>query len=234
FGGMFRGLGVAFKLIDAADTLSVQVHPSKTEMWYVLDCEPGAKLISGLSNGYDREEFVKKSMDGTVTDLLRFVPVKKGDVFFIPRGLVHAIGGGITLAEIQQNSNVTYRVYDFGRVGRDGKPRELHLEAAIGTIKDISPSEADAARFSLDRGPVEESEKLIADCEYFRVRDMTVLARGTARLGADGSFLSIICVDGEGRISGRKIRKGDSFILPDGCRASVSAERDLRLILTDQ
>ena len=234
FGGYYAGMSVAFKLIDAASDLSVQVHPSKTEMWYVLDCEPGARLVSGLSSGYDREEFVKSAKDGTVGRYLRYVPVKKGDVFFIPRGLVHAIGGGITLAEIQQNSNVTYRVYDYGRVGKDGRPRELHLDAAADTVTDISPSETDAARYSVSRGRIPGEEKLIVDCEYFRVRERTVPEGGTARLRPDGKFLSVICVGGEGRISRRIIKKGDSFLLPKGCVATVRADCDLRLILTDQ
>ncbi len=233
FGGYFSGLSVAFKLIDAAESLSVQVHPAKSEMWYVLDCRPGAKLIMGLSSEYNREEFVRKAKDGTVTDCLRYVPVKKGDVFFIPHGLVHAIGGGITLAEIQQNSNVTYRVYDFGRVGKDGRPRELHLDAAADTIKDISPRETDAVRFGVSRGEIPSGEKLIADSVHFRVMEKAVPAGGEYVLTSPGKFLSIVCTSGGGKISGRAIKKGDSYLLPHGSRAVLRTGGGITVILTD-
>ena len=123
---------VLIKFIDAKQPLSIQVHPDdeyawrvegepgKTEMWYILDAEPDAFLYFGVKRHTDREEFRKAIEDGTVLDLLRAVPVHKGDVFFIKSGTIHAIGAGIQICEIQQNSNTTYRVYDFGRVGKEG------------------------------------------------------------------------------------------------------------------
>ena len=139
----FDDFPVLVKLIDSADNLSVQVHPSddfaiknegqfgKTEMWYIVDCDEGAGIYLGLKEDTDKEVFKKAIDDGTVTDLLNFYQVKKGDWFFIKSGTIHAIGKGVTVCEIQQNSNLTYRVYDFKRKGADGKERPLHIEKAL-------------------------------------------------------------------------------------------------------
>ncbi|MCI6751509.1 MAG: class I mannose-6-phosphate isomerase, partial [Selenomonas bovis] len=131
------------KLIDAKDNLSVQVHPDndyaqrvegeygKTEMWYIVDCEPGASLLYGFQHEISKEEFECRIKENTLLDVVNRVPVHKGDVFFIDSGTLHAIGKGILICEIQQNSNTTYRIYDYGRVGKDGKPRELHVQKAL-------------------------------------------------------------------------------------------------------
>ena len=128
----FEDFPMLIKLIDAKKDLSIQVHPSdayalehegqygKTEMWVVLDAEPGASLYYGFDREVSLEEFSSRVSDGTLTEVLRKVPVKPGDVFFIPSGTLHAIGAGLVIAEIQQNSNVTYRVFDYGRLGADG------------------------------------------------------------------------------------------------------------------
>ncbi len=137
------------KLIDAKDNLSVQVHPDdayahshgidsgKTEMWYIVDANPGAKLVYGLVEGTDinSEKFKNAAKNGNIAEYLNYVEVKKGDIYYIPAGMVHAIGEGILIAEVQQNSNSTFRIYDYGRVGADGKPRELHLDKAMEVIK---------------------------------------------------------------------------------------------------
>lgn len=134
------------KIIDANDQLSVQVHPDdeyaqlqgekngKNELWYVIDAKKGAKLVYGLKDKTTKEDFAKAVKEGTVKDTLNEVPVKPGDAFFIPAGTVHAILDGILIAEIQQNSNTTYRIYDWDRVGKDGKPRELHVKEALDVI----------------------------------------------------------------------------------------------------
>ncbi len=135
------------KLIDANDNLSVQVHPTdsyaqekdncpygKTEMWYILEAPENGSLIAGLAPGVTKEDFVKAIEDNKVEECLGRVPVKKGDVVYIPCGLVHAITKGIMLLEIQQNSDLTYRVYDYNRLGNDGKPRPLHIEKALDVI----------------------------------------------------------------------------------------------------
>ncbi|MBR0034523.1 MAG: class I mannose-6-phosphate isomerase, partial [Synergistaceae bacterium] len=131
------------KLIDSRQPLSIQVHPfndyarrversrGKTESWYILNHEDGAYIYLGFSKNVSRHEFAEAIRNNTITELLRKVYVKDGDLFFIPAGTIHAIGPGITLAEIQENSNITYRVYDYGRVGADGKPRELHIAKAL-------------------------------------------------------------------------------------------------------
>ena len=135
----FENFPILIKLIDAKDNLSVQVHPDneyalrvegeygKTEMWYIVDCDEGATLLYGFKHEISKEEFAERIADNTLLEVTNAVPVKKGDVFFIQAGTLHAIGKGILIAEIQQNSNTTYRIYDYGRVGKDGKPRELHL-----------------------------------------------------------------------------------------------------------
>lgn len=139
----FSDFPVLIKFIDAAADLSVQVHPDdayclkkgsgagKTESWYILDCEPGAYLLLGFEKDITREQFRQSITDGTLTDYVKKVPVKKGDFFFIESGTLHAICKGILLAEVQQNSDTTYRIYDYGRLGFDGKPRELHVEDAV-------------------------------------------------------------------------------------------------------
>ena len=141
---------ILIKLIDAKDRLSVQVHPDnkyalenegeygKTEMWYVVDCEEGAQLIYGFNKKISRSEFEERIKNNTLDEVMNYVPVKKGDVFFIKAGTLHAIGKGILIAEIQQNSNTTYRVSDYGRLGADGKPRELHVKNAVDvTVTDV-------------------------------------------------------------------------------------------------
>ena len=151
----FAMFPVLTKLIDAKGDLSIQVHPSdeyalehehqygKTEMWYIVDCEPGAYLYYGFDHEISGEEFARRIQDNTLTEVLNAAPVHKGDVFFIPSGTLHAICHGIVIAEIQQNSNVTYRVYDYGRVGADGKPRALHIQQALAVTKCTPPEKLD-------------------------------------------------------------------------------------------
>ncbi len=141
------------KILDAQEKLSLQVHPPaakavelggepKTEMWYIADALPGAELYVGLRHGVRRDEFERKCGDGTVAECFHRVGVKPGDVMFLPSGRVHAIGAGLVIFEIQQNSDTTYRVFDWNRVGLDGKPRELHLSESLASIdfEDFEPS----------------------------------------------------------------------------------------------
>ena len=143
----FEEFPMLVKLIDAKRDLSVQVHPDdeyarreehqsgKAEMWMVLETEPGAALYYGFARAVSRDEIEKSLAENTLIDLLRRVPVQPGDVFYIPPGTVHAIGAGMVIAEIQQSSNVTYRLYDYGRLGADGKPRPLHVERSLAVLK---------------------------------------------------------------------------------------------------
>jgi len=133
------------KILDARDKLSLQVHPPaskakelkgepKTEMWFIADAAPGASLYVGLKNGVTRADFEKKIADGSVADCFHRIPVRAGDTMFLPSGRVHAIGDGLVIFEIQQNSDTTYRVFDWNRVGLDGKPRELHVDQSLASI----------------------------------------------------------------------------------------------------
>ena len=178
--------------------MSIQVHPfneyalknehqyGKTEMWYVLDCVPGAYLYYGFDHEISKEEFEQRIRDNTLTEVLNAVPVHKGDCFFIPSGTLHAICKGIVVAEVQQNSNVTYRVYDYGRVGADGKPRALHVEKALDVTLCAPPVKHDFGGH-------------LAQCEYF-----TVDARNGAFEGVadEKSFVSLLITDGEGSVNG--------------------------------
>ncbi len=209
------------KLIDAKGDLSVQVHPSdayalehegeygKTEMWYVLDCDEGAALYYGFTRDVTREEYENAIKEGKLTDILNRVDVKRGDVFFIPAGTVHAIGAGILICEIQQNSNTTYRVYDYNRRDKDGNLRPLHVAKAL-EVSNLQKSP------DLPATP-DGADILLAACEYFEVRRLRV--DGSAAVTADNSsFISLMATDGEGTLSfeGGEIAfaKGDSLFIP--------------------
>ena len=213
------------KFIDAEDNLSIQVHPDdeyalekanslgKTEMWYVIDAKPGAKLVYGLKPGCDVKSLGEAISNGTVEEQLNYVTVKKGDVFFIPSGLVHAIGSGILLAEIQQNSNITYRVYDYNRLGKDGKPRELHITDALNVIVNKSEYDIDKIRYS--KG--EKTSTCLASCDFFTVNKYDI--DGEIALITDKeSFNSVLCLNGNGKIicNGEEypLVKGDSYFIP--------------------
>ena len=215
FGMLFHPFPVLIKLIDAAQPLSIQVHPSnfyainhehqygKTEMWYVVDAEPGAFLYYGFRQQITREEFARRIEDNTLPEVLNAVPVCKGDCFYIPSGTVHAIGKGILIAEVQQNSDVTYRVYDYDRRDATGKPRQLHTEQAEDVAKRTPP-----------RDDYNFGGHLIR-CEYFTVDRMT---GSFTDVCDDESFTSLVILDGNGTLIGENekmpLQKGDSFFLP--------------------
>ena len=208
---------ILIKLIDAARDLSVQVHPDdayalahegqygKTEAWIVLDAAEGAFLYEGFTREITQEEFRQSIEAGTLTQLLRRIPVKKGDVLFIPAGTIHAICAGVLVAEVQQNSNVTYRVYDYGRPGADGKPRTLHIPQALA-VTALTPAEEHT-----DFGGH------TVQCGLFTVDRRSAPWTETC----DGaSFTSVLITDGEGGITlGEETvpcRKGDSLFIPAG------------------
>ena len=222
-----RDFPLLIKIIDANDRLSVQVHPDdayarahgerfgKNEMWYVIDAKPGAKLVFGLRDGVTKERFAQAVREGTVAQTLREVPVKRGDSFFIRAGTVHAILDGILIAEIQQNSNTTYRIYDWDRVGKDGKPRELHVGAALDVIRfgaDVPENAISALRKEngarirpLVESPFFHTDEVAVDGRYENTAD-------------GGSFIAVNAVEGEGtlRYDGGVIalRAGTSLLLP--------------------
>ena len=221
---------VLIKLIDAKLPLSVQVHPDdsyaekregglgKTEMWLILEREEGAFLYYGFKKEYTKEE-VRAAIEGQyLTDYLEKVPVEKGDVFFIPAGTVHAIGAGIVIAEIQENSNLTYRVYDYGRKDKNGKERELHIAKAL-EVMHCKP----AVRGSAVDEEISGGCRWLASCPYFTV-DRAFLREGEKLIKSVGkeSFLSAILLNGQGKVQeeagGRELsaEKGNSFFIPAG------------------
>ncbi|MDO5559352.1 MAG: class I mannose-6-phosphate isomerase [Oscillospiraceae bacterium] len=225
----FEYFPVLIKLIDAKDNLSVQVHPDneyalrtegeygKTEMWYIVDCEPGAQLIYGFKNKITKDEFIRHINNNTLLEAVKMVPVKKGDVFFINSGTLHAIGKGILIAEIQQNSNTTYRVFDYGRVGTDGKPRPLHISKACD-VTDLSP----AVSFTSPEAQVHDgiSIKLLSTCDYFTVHLIDLSA--STDLRTDGrSFHHLLVIDGQCTLTSDQgnlsLIKGDSVFIPADC-----------------
>lgn len=224
--GKFTNFPLLIKFIDAKDDLSIQVHPDnqyalknegqygKTEMWYVMDAGKDAFLYYGFQKEISREEFAKRIQEDTLLEVLRAVPVQKGDVFYIEAGTIHAIGKDILIAEIQQNSNVTYRVYDYGRTGKDGKKRELHTDKALAVTK-RSPAAKDGSCYPH-----------VADCDYFTVDKLNLdgkIMREMSGQVSEQSFVSILILDGEGVIVNQgesvEYKKGDSFFLPAGCGA---------------
>lgn len=229
------------KLIDARDRLSVQVHPDdayahshgidsgKTEMWYIVEARPGAKLVYGLKRGepFDPEALRAAALDGTLEKHLHFADVQKGDVYYIPAGLVHAIGAGILIAEVQQNSNTTYRLYDYDRRGADGKKRELHIDEALRVIRtDFSDDPA----FGNTRPTVTPGEvSSLVDSAFFDVSLVFFDAAGSATL-PKGRMHSLLCIDGEGVVTADgetvPMQKGDSVLVPAGCGETRVATAD--------
>ena len=223
-GRKFEYFPILIKLIDAKQDLSVQVHPDneyamrveneygKTECWYILDCEEDAELIYGFNRKLTSEEFRKAVEENTFLDAVNKVKVKKGDLFFIEAGTLHAIGKGILLAEIQQNSNTTYRVYDYGRLGTDGKPRELHTEKAIDVTTCTPPTR--------DTNPEGElivkdsySRQQLTKCDLFNVEKIT-LTESYTDIADNKSFVSVLVTNGNGKIDNIEIKKGDSLFIP--------------------
>jgi len=216
------------KLIDAQKDLSIQVHPSdqtalaehgeqsKAEMWYIVDCEPQAFIYYGFSQKVTKTEFLDRARDGGICQVLNRVPVAKGDVFYILPGTIHAIGAGITIAEVQQSSNTTFRVYDFGRRGPDGTPRPLNLERAaeVMSFDPIVPEECRAASCAAFPGFTMTE---LFTCQYFRAYRVDVRERAVLCCGGD-SFQHLLCVEGEGRIvhdgAVYPMRCGESYFLP--------------------
>ncbi len=215
------------KFIDAADRLSVQVHPDdnyaarvendrgKTEMWYIVDADEDAEIICGLADGIGNVDFCTALQKGELMSALKVQKVRAGETYFIPAGLPHAIGKGILIAEIQQNCDLTYRVYDYDRRGADGSLRELHIEKACDVIRTFSEDEIDAIRYS--RGLPASREDVLADCDYFRVEKLD-LRKNAHTLPQNGYLHHLLCIDGEGTIecdgTSYSFCRGDSILLP--------------------
>ena len=216
------------KFIDAREKLSVQVHPDdayakvheggygKSEMWYVVSADEGAGLYMGFKSKTTKEAIRSAVENGTVEDLLSFREVKAGDVFFIPAGTVHAIGAGVLIYEIQQNSTTTYRLYDYMRRDKSGNLRELHLDRALDVLT------PDVYTPFLSPAGDELTEKIIGSCEYFTTREHVISDAPLTLTVCSESFISLTCVDGHGEISytengfaeSLRFSRGDSFFIP--------------------
>ena len=232
------------KFIDARDDLSVQVHPDdtlagkrhngskgKTEMWYVVQADEGAHLMAGLSRQTTPQEYESKVNDNTVTEILKDYKVREGDTFFIPAGRVHSIGKGCFIAEIQQTSDITYRIYDFGRLGLDGKPRELHTELAKDAI-DYTVLDDYRTHYP----QVTDSENTLVSCKYFTTSLFDLSQSVTKDIASLDSFLIAICIDGQGTISDGhgnsiQIRKAETILLPaDSLSATFTPDGSMKLL----
>ncbi len=216
------------KFIDAKKDLSIQVHPNdemanrvhgkmgKTEMWYVLDAKPGSYLYCGFKSEISKEEYKQRIADGTITDVLARHEVKAGDVFYIPAGRVHAICSGIMLAEIQQSSDVTYRIFDYNRPGLDGKPRELHTELAAEAL-DFSVSDSYGSDYSHEAN----KPNVILDTEFFCVRVSDLDKPCHYDMKGFDSFVVCMCLKGDCKIKVKET--GDELVLKEGYTCLIPA-----------
>lgn len=212
---------VLVKLIDARDVLSIQVHPDdrlaakrhraygKAEMWYVVDCEPGASIYVGFNRKVSREEYLDAVAAGTLPALLNKVAVKPGDAYYIPAGTIHSIGAGILIAEIEQTSDITYRIYDWGRTDEEGMPRELHTELAADAIDFGAPQDYD-----ITRTPVVNAAVELKQCPYFTTNLIELDGAIVRDYMSLESFVIYMCVEGEFTVQGEKVVRGESILLP--------------------
>ena len=226
------------KFIDAARDLSIQVHPDdnyaaahengrgKTEMWYVMDAAPGAFLYYGFKSHVTPEEFSDSIANGTVCDLLNKVQCKKGDVYFIPAGTVHAIGAGLLICEIQQSSNFTYRIFDYNRPGPDGKPRELHIQKAA-EASDLSPSKPNGKPRGKTRKLGTVSRTVLVRCDYFT----SAHYRGYGEIKCKKTWGLVTVLGGTGTLNGHAVKKGDGAFIPVNIEKLILTG-DLELIYT--
>jgi len=207
---------ILVKILDARERLSIQVHPPadvapalhgepKTEMWYVVDADEGSALYAGLRRGVTAEAFRGGLQDGRTASQVHRLPAAAGDFLFLPSGRLHAIGAGFLIFEIQQNSDTTFRVYDWDRVGLDGRPRDLHVEESLRCI-DFADIEPELSRLYAD-GTLVKSE-------YFAVAERRLEASGESRILGAGEFAIVAVVSGTIEIAGRRFRGGDFFMIP--------------------
>ena len=215
----FERFPVLTKFIDARESLSVQVHPSdeyarehegewgKCEAWYVVSAESGAGVYLGPSREITREELRRRAESGGLEEILNFVSVASGDVIYIPAGTIHSISGGVLIYEIQQSSDITYRLYDYMRRDGEGKLRELHLDRALD-VACLKPYEAPPR--------VKLSEDIIAVCDYFEVRKCKLNFTKTAHFADESSFVAITCIEGSASLDNEPISLGDTLFVPAG------------------
>ncbi len=230
-------LPILIKFIDAAKDLSVQVHPGdkyaykhengsrgKTEVWYVLDAEPDAKLVYGLAHDSDPDAIREAVAGGTVAEHLQYVSIAKNDVFYVAAGTIHAIGAGALIAEIQENSNITYRLYDYDRKDKDGNARPLHIDKALD-VADLMRAPAPTQPMRVLRYEPGVARELLCRCKYFEVHRMLINThddKGISYRADSLSFRVLLCIDGEGKLVYKEageentvnITKGDCIFVP--------------------
>jgi len=216
---------ILIKFIDAKQDLSIQLHPNdelakqrhnsfgKTEMWYIMDADPGAKLIVGFNKDVEKEEYVKSLEEGSLLDLMNYEEVEEGDTFFINTGKIHAIGAGVLLAEIQQTSDITYRVFDFDRKDKNGNLRELHTSLAVDAI-DYKKKDDFKVSYSAQTDVVNE----MVDCPYFKTNFMELSRPIHQDFTNRDSFTIYMCVGGKAAITNdfgsTLIKKGETVLVP--------------------
>lgn len=228
------------KIIDAKEDLSIQVHPDdayaganengslgKTECWYVLDCKEDSALVVG-HNAKTKEELTGMIREGKWKELLREVPVKKGDFIQIEPGTVHAIKGGLMILETQQNSDITYRVYDYDRL-TDGKPRQLHLDKSIDVIT-VPAKSVEESILQADDLPKNTLNQLIA-CDYYKVWKLDITEPFVMQ--QDKPYMIMSVIEGDGLLNGQQLRKGDHFIVPCGY-GEIRLQGNMQLIISAQ
>ena len=230
----FENLPILIKLIDAKDRLSVQVSPDDSyaaknggqcgnvKMWYVIDCQENAQIIYGFKQNISKGEFLERINNNTLSPVCNYVPVKKGDVFFIDTGTVHAVGKGVLLAQISQGADLSYRISDYGRLGPDKKPRKLHIKQAIevtNTVKTVVPkNNCDVTLYPF--GTVRE----LARNKHFKSELISL--NGNVGIYDNDSFISLLVLDGRASLSYTggmmSLKKGDSLFLPAGTKIRLS------------
>ena len=231
-GSKSREFPILVKFIDAASDLSIQVHPDdsyarenendngKTEFWYVLDAEEGAELIYGFEHAMDRKKLWRAIEEGRLETMLHHIPVHKGDVFLVKPGTVHAIGKGIVIVDVQESSNVTYRLYDYDRRDKDGNKRELHFDKAADVLN-MKPVDIIRQPNRMVRYFFGCAREILCRCEYFEVERIQV-TKGFSFSVLETSFQVLLCIDGNGGLetdeTNRPIRfdKGGCIFLPAG------------------
>lgn len=233
-----QGFPILIKFIDADKNLSVQVHPGdryakknegdrgKTEMWYILDAKPDAELVYGFEHPVDEKILRDAVNNGELSKHLHKVKVHKGDAFYIPAGTVHAIGAGILLVEIQESSNLTYRIYDYDRIGIDGRKRELHLDKAVEVIN-VKPVGGIRQKSRYIRHYPGCSREIICRCKYFEV-ERICCSKSFGFTVRPESYQVILCIEGAGVIDNMSFKKGDCILFPAGLgRRMISGQCEL-------
>lgn len=231
---------ILIKWLDCQDRLSLQVHPPaeiaptlggepKTENWYIAECDPGASLIVGLRNGVTREQFTEALEANQAEECVHRFPVKAGDSILVESGRMHAIDAGNLILEIQQNSDTTYRVYDWGRVGLDGAPRQLHIEESLKSI--------DFEDFEPEPLAITPGTQTLADCKEFRIRKFELQPGGDALelpAGKGARLIHIVTGQLTDSSSGKVLSKGSNYLQPYVTGASLRADAATTVLVTDR